>query len=76
LLQKGDKVQLYLDGNAAGSPAPSLTFNLSSVERGKHEIRAVLLDRNNNMVRQTNTITVFVHYGHLGNLSNTNTAAP
>jgi hypothetical protein len=65
-LQKGDTIQLYLDGTPQQSPASKTNFELSNIERGTHQLSAVLLDENKNTLKQTQTVTIFIHYAHNG----------
>jgi hypothetical protein len=65
-LQKGDRIQLYLDGAAVQAPAAKTSFDLTNVERGTHQLSAILLDANNNTLKESQTVTIYVHYAHLG----------
>jgi hypothetical protein len=65
-LQKGDTAQIYVDGTAAGSPAASTNLELPRIDRGTHQLYAVLLDENNHPLKQSQTITVYIHYAQVG----------
>jgi hypothetical protein len=65
-LQKGDTVQLYLDGNPNGQAVEGSALQLKQVDRGTHTISAVIFDKNKTIVRSTNTITVYIQYARLG----------
>jgi hypothetical protein len=64
-LQKGDKVQLYLDGNPFGAPQESSHLTLDNVERGSHQISASLV-RGGQVLRTSQVITLFIHYANAG----------
>ncbi|MDR3491225.1 MAG: DUF4124 domain-containing protein [Gammaproteobacteria bacterium] len=65
-LQKGDKVQLLLDGHPNGDAVESTTLHLLQPERGSHTVSVALLDENQKVLMQTNSITIFVMYAHIG----------
>jgi hypothetical protein len=65
-LQKGDKIQLYVDGTAYGNTAESTSFITGQLERGSHTLSAALIDKNQVTTKQTNTITIYVQYARLG----------
>jgi hypothetical protein len=69
-LQKGDAIQLYVDGTAVGSPAATTNIELPRIDRGTHQLYAVLLDESNHPLKQSQTITVNIHYAHLGTSGN------
>lgn len=60
-LQKGDKIQLVLDGAPQGPAVASTTLALLQVNRGTHQLSATLLD-NNQAIKQSNTITLYIHH--------------
>jgi len=59
-LQTGNTIQLILDGQPAGSAVASVHPALGLVERGRHQLSAVILDQNQRILQQSNTITIFV----------------
>jgi hypothetical protein len=65
-LQKGDTIQIYLDGKPAQNPAATTTFTLKNIERGEHQIYALIRDQDGRVLNQSQTITVFIHYAHVG----------
>lgn len=65
-LQEGDKIQLVIDGIPYGSPSASTHQAVGQLNRGSHQISAVLMDKNNSVLKQSGTITVYVHYANLG----------
>ena len=60
-LKKGHKVQIYLDGQPYGDALAAKNFELHEIERGIHQLAAVLLDANNKIIKESNTITIYVH---------------
>lgn len=60
-LLEGDKVLLLLDGNPWGSPLPTTQLQMENVERGQHSLAAAIVDKDQKVVKQTNTITIYVH---------------
>ena len=69
-LQEGDTIQIYLDGNPIGPPSDSTSFSLNHIDRGQHQMYAVLLNNEKTMVKKTESITIYVHYGKVSS-SNT-----
>ncbi|OGT45436.1 MAG: hypothetical protein A3E83_00405 [Gammaproteobacteria bacterium RIFCSPHIGHO2_12_FULL_41_20] len=60
-LQSGDKIQLVLDGKLVGDAAASTQILLSILERGVHQLSAIIIDENKRIILQSNTITIYVH---------------
>lgn len=60
-LQPGDTVQLVVDGNPWGSPEKNANLEIKLLERGTHQISARLIGENGNILKETTTITIFVH---------------
>jgi hypothetical protein len=69
-LQKGDKVQVYLDGIPQGLPAARAYFDLNLIERGEHQVSATLFDENNKSLKQAGPITIYVHRASVNQPSN------
>ena len=65
-LQKGDTIQLYIDGNKQGAPVSSTHFQVNQLPRGTHQASATLLDVNKATLKQAATINFFVHYAAVG----------
>jgi hypothetical protein len=63
-LQVGDKLQLFLDGNPYGAPATTNQFQLNHIDRGNHQLQAILIDKNLNAIK-SNLVTIFIHYGSI-----------
>lgn len=64
-LQRGDKIQIYLDSVPWGAPLASTNFSFPAPERGTHTISARLIDSNQLTIDQTSPITVYIHHTHL-----------
>lgn len=64
-LQKGDSIQLYVDGSPYGARQDTPQLQIEQLDRGTHTVYAVLIS-NSQIVKQTNTITIFIHYASLG----------
>ncbi|MBI2379682.1 MAG: DUF4124 domain-containing protein [Gammaproteobacteria bacterium] len=60
-LQKGHKVQVYLDGKPVGSPKPSPQFALPGVERGSHTVEARILNEQGRMVVSSGAVSFHMH---------------
>lgn len=59
-LQAGDVIQLFLDGKPFGSPSNSTHLQMSLVDRGTHQLSAVIVDANQKIVKESNSITMYV----------------
>tara|TARA_A100001391_G_scaffold41959_1_gene24173 strand:- start:2737 stop:3288 length:552 start_codon:yes stop_codon:yes gene_type:complete len=44
--ERGDGIQLFLDGQTVGEPQTTLTYQFSNLSRGSHELVAKLIDAN------------------------------
>ena len=60
-LQPGDTIQLSLDGNLVGNPSATTHLSLTEVERGTHQVAAVIMDQNNKLVKQSDAVTFYFH---------------
>lgn len=61
-LFKGDKVALFLDGKKVAE-GETTQFALNHPDRGQHSVQAKILGPNGEVKKETNAITIFVHYG-------------
>jgi len=64
-LRKGDEIQVYLDGQAAGDPGTSTSRTLPNVDRGSHNVTAVVLDSKGEEVARAGPVTFFLHRASL-----------
>lgn len=55
--ERGDKIQLYLDSLPVGVPMPQLSFILENLERGTHQLSAVVLNASGELLAQSTTTT-------------------
>lgn len=60
-LQPGYQIQVLVDGKLWGAPVAATTINLANVERGTHQIGAQLLDANKQIVKTSNSVTIYIH---------------
>ncbi len=65
-LQPGDLVQLFLDGSPYGNAMASTSLMLQNVERGKHTVSAAILNSQQQVISQSGSITIYVHYASTG----------
>jgi hypothetical protein len=66
-LQKGDSVQLYVDGQKYRDPWFSPHLAIYLLDRGSHTLYATLLDEGGHVLKTTSQITIFVHYASIKN---------
>ncbi len=55
--ERGDLIQLYLDGLPSGMPLAQLNFMLENLDRGTHKLSAAVLNVSGEVVAQSETIT-------------------
>ncbi|WP_244913059.1 DUF4124 domain-containing protein [Methylophaga nitratireducenticrescens] len=55
--ERGDLIQLYLDGLPAGMPMAQLSFMLENLDRGTHTLSAKVLNASGEVLAQSETIT-------------------
>lgn len=55
--ERGDLVQLYLNGLPAGVPMPQLSFTLENLDRGTHTLSANVINASGEVLAQSETIT-------------------
>lgn len=60
-LNDGDKVQLMLDNKPVGSAVAGTSLSFSLADRGTHQLSAVILDANQQVVKSTTSITIYIH---------------
>lgn len=60
-LKAGDTIQVFLNGQATSDPIKSTRFELKNVERGTHQLYAVLYGADKTQLKKSNPITIFVH---------------
>ncbi|MFT7052957.1 MAG: hypothetical protein ACJAU1_000508 [Psychromonas sp.] len=52
------KVQLFLDGNALGSPQIASTIRAENIDRGTHQVQVQLLDESGKVLARTQVVTL------------------
>ncbi|MFZ2315060.1 MAG: DUF4124 domain-containing protein [Gammaproteobacteria bacterium] len=60
-LKSGDTIQLLLDGKLAGNPSASTNLQLDHVDRGQHELSAIIVNTNQQVVKKSNSVNFFFH---------------
>lgn len=60
-LRKEDKVQLVVDDKLYGSPQAGTQLTVGQLDRGTHQIYAIISDDSQKILKRSNIITVFVH---------------
>lgn len=64
-LQKGNKVQFYLDSKPVGPASEQTSITLNHIDRGQHTVSAAIVSEQNSILKQTESITIYVHYGKI-----------
>jgi hypothetical protein len=59
-LQSGDKVQLMVDNKPAGEAVAGTSGILPWIERGAHQVSAVIIDANQKVIKSSNSITIYI----------------
>lgn len=54
--QRGDVIQLRMDGRPYGQPSSGLSFNLTNMDRGTHTLSAVVMNASGEELSQSPTI--------------------
>lgn len=66
-LQKGDKIQLYINGKAIGLPVESTQLQFDVLERNTYQIHLDLLNAKLEKIKQSNSVTIYVKFATIGN---------
>ncbi len=64
-LFKGDKAAIYLDGKQMAE-GEATSFTLDHPDRGQHLLSAKILGPNGETKKESNNVTIFVHYSTVG----------
>jgi hypothetical protein len=59
-LQKGDTIQLYVDGQTWHAPSASTQLSLYEIERGTHQVKAKVIDSTKTKIQESNNVTIYV----------------
>lgn len=69
-LMKGDQIILLLDGKPYDEPSSEKQINFGSTDNpinpGTHTLQAKIINKDGKILKQTKTITIYIHYGHIG----------
>lgn len=68
-LQKGDKIQVFVDERPIGDAVPNTQISIGRLERGIHQVKAVVIDENQKILKISPSITIYAHYGIKGRTS-------
>lgn len=71
-LFKTDKIQLLLDNKITGEAVHGTNLTLPRVERGEHRVAAIILDKDQRVMKQSNVITIFVQRANLNSPARVN----
>lgn len=63
---RGERLQLLLDGAPASQPGTSTRFELQNVDRGTHQVQAVVVDARGRTLASSEPVTFFLHRVALG----------
>lgn len=75
-LREGDSIQLMLDGNPSGPPTASTHLELANVDRGSHQLSAVVIGQNQEILNQSSPVTIYVHHASINSIQRTQGTAP
>jgi len=67
-LNEGERIQILLDGAPTGIPVASTRTQLENIDRGTHQISALLLNKNNQVIKRSEPITIYVHHTSIRNI--------
>jgi hypothetical protein len=62
----GDSLQLLFDGAPIGKPQPDLLFQLNGVYRGTHTIAVQVVDKDNEVLNTSESITIYMQRPRVG----------
>lgn len=60
-MMPGDKVQLYIDGSPVGTPTVTTYQEIGLVDRGTHTLYGAIINKNNQAIKRSNSVTLYVH---------------
>lgn len=60
-IKPGDKIQLMLDGKPVGTPTSALYQEIGLVERGTHTLFAEIINSQNQAIKRSSSLTIYVH---------------
>lgn len=65
VLAKGDRIQILLDGLPYQDPQNKTQFFIDNLPRGAHNISANLINAKGEIIKNSQTVNVFIHYGNV-----------
>lgn len=65
-LMKGDLLQILFDGQEMGKPQNSKVFALDNVVRGSHTLAVQVMDKDGNILKTSETITIYMQRPRVG----------
>jgi hypothetical protein len=57
----GHRLQFLLDGQPVGDPGTQTTTSLSNVDRGAHQLQAVVFDASGNELKRSDSVRFYLH---------------
>ena len=60
-IQRGHKIQYYIDDTPPGEPTESSRHRLENVDRGTHMLGASVLDAEGGVLVSATPVTIYVH---------------
>lgn len=75
MVQRGHKIQFYLDDKPYGIPVESTAIGFSNIMRGTHSVSAAVIDKEGNSVMSASAVTFHMHRETINNLKNPNNPA-
>lgn len=61
-LKKGDKILLLLDNKPVGNPTAGTHIETGPIDRGTHQLSAIIVGQNEQVLQQTNPITIYINH--------------
>ncbi len=61
IFQRGFKIQLYVDGIAHKKPQTHTMFSLKNIDRGEHQIKMDLIDKEGKVIASSKLTTFYMH---------------
>jgi hypothetical protein len=62
-LKASDKIQILVDEKPIGNPVNGIKIDIGRLDRGVHQVKAVVLDETQTILNVSPLVTIFVHYG-------------
>jgi hypothetical protein len=72
----GHRLQFLLDGQPVGDPATQTSTTLPNVDRGAHQVQAVVVDASGNELKRSETVNFYLHRQSVNFPTRTGTPTP